>query len=177
MASILVDWSGALAANLQHRFFPSFAMLASPLVGKWLAEGVSANKKFAQSLTPVFVIVIGALAVLSPLKAFNDPIVSNQWIYYDPAEMQAIRWSENTLGKNALWVGFDHRLSPAVEVKSGLEPLKVELDDFSLDPGVQNLLISDVISARSKRLSQPLPVGEGSSIVYDNGRTQIYSLK
>ncbi len=177
VASVVVDWSGALAANLQHRIFPSFAMLASPLVGKWLADGVSTNKRFAHLIKPVFVIVIGALAVLSPLKAFNDPIVSNQWIHYDPTEMQAIRWSESALNGNKLWVGFDHRLSSAVVMKAGLEPIDVEMDDFSLDPDVHNLLISDVISARSERLSQPLPVGADSMIVYDNGHTQIYSIR
>ncbi len=33
-------FSGALAANLQHRLYPSFAMLAAPLVGAWLAKVV-----------------------------------------------------------------------------------------------------------------------------------------
>lgn len=177
VASIAIDISGAIAENLQHRIFPSFAMLAAPMVGKWLADGFFRNKQLVSLTNFAVLIVIAALALLSPLKAINDPIVSNQWIFYLPSEMEAIYWSESALEGSTLWVGFDHRLSSAVVMKTGADPSGLGLDDFSVDMDVRNLLISDVISARSERLSQPLPFEVDSVTVYDNGQTQIHHLR
>ena len=175
--SVIIDISGAVAANLQHRIFPSFAMLAAPLVGKWLADGYSMNKRPKAFAKFAVLGGVGVLAILSPLKAINDPIVSNQWIFYLPSEMQAIQWGEGALEGSKLWVGFDHRLSSAVIMRTGEDPSGVNLDDFSLDSDVRNLLISDVIHMRSERLSQPLPIGADSLMVYDNGQSQIYHLR
>jgi len=175
--SVIIDISGAVAANLQHRIFPSFAILAAPLVGKWIADVYSMNKQ-PKAFTKFAVLgVIGILALLSPLKAINDPIVSNQWIFYIPSEMQAVQWSEGTLEGSKLWVGFDHRLLSAAIMRNGGDPSGVKLDDFSLDSDVRNLLISDVIYLRSERLSQPLPIEADSLLVYDNGQSQIYHLR
>jgi hypothetical protein len=177
VTSIVIDISGAIAANLQHRIFPSFAMLAAPIVGKWLADGYSNSKSPARFANPIVLILLAALALLSPLKAINDPIVSNQWIFYLPSEMQAIHWSEGALARSRLWAGFDHRLSSAFIMKTGADPSGIGMDDFSLDKDVRNLLISEVISVRSKRLSQPLPLEADSLTIYDNGQAQIYHLR
>ncbi|MHB1417833.1 MAG: hypothetical protein ACYC1C_21495, partial [Chloroflexota bacterium] len=74
--AVLSDRSGLMAANLQHRSFPSFAMVAAAMVGLALSrrpprawESVAVGSAFA------------LLAVLALVKATNEPIVSNKWTF------------------------------------------------------------------------------------------------
>jgi hypothetical protein len=175
-ASIAVDASGAFA-NLQHRIFPSFAMLAAPLVGRWFAEWRPGRAWVGRLVRSMAGVTVVGLAVLSTLKATNEPLVSNKWLFHLPAEMEAIRWAEGALPGRSLWTAYDERLTTAFGIRTVGRTTELRLDDYQANPGTRDLLISEVTRARSQRLGSPLPVEGDSFLTYDNGQAQIYHLR
>ena len=172
--SVVSDISGSIG-NLQHRLFPSFAMFGAPVVAKWLTDWTGQSN--TRRIAPIIWAGIGILAILSTFKATNEPLFSNKWIFYIPAEMQAIDWASEKLAEQALWVEYDERLTSAVGIRNEGLRLPVRLDSYSHEPWTRNFLVSDVIRSRSVRLSVPLPIQADSLRSYDNGQAQIYHLR
>jgi len=176
--SVLVDMSGVLSSNLQHRIFPSFVMVAAPVVARWLiGTGWLSQRAMAGRVVHTGLgISIALLAILSTLKAVNEPLLSNKWMFYSSAEAAALEWAEETLAERPIWVGFDERLFASMTIRSGASKRNAWLywssAGFYLRP--ENFLASDVIRSRGVRLSQPLPVEADSFVTYDNGQAQIY---
>ena len=170
--SVLSDMSGSVG-NLQHRLFPSFAMFGAPVVAKWLTDRIGQTSRIA----PILWAGIGILALLSTLKATNEPLLSNKWFFYIPAEMQAIDWATEKLADQALWVEYDERLVTGVGIHDGGRLREVSLDQYAHEPWTRDFLVSDVIRRRSIRLSVPLPIEADSLRTYDNGQAQIYHLR
>ncbi len=84
--SILVDISGALAANLQHRIYPSFTMLAAPLVAVWLERRAAAlSQPDRLRVRWGLGAGLGFLLLLTLLKASSEPLLSNYWTFSTPA--------------------------------------------------------------------------------------------
>jgi hypothetical protein len=172
--SVISDLSGAIGSNLQHRLFPSFVMFAAPVVGKWLIDRAK-NSRVAQI---ILCSCIGLLTVLSTFKATNEPLFSNKWLFYVPAEMQALDWAKENLTENQrIWVEFDERLSTALSIRTGARKRELRLDQYIVELGTHDFLISDVTRRRSIRLSLPLPIEADSLRTYDNGQAQIYHLR
>jgi hypothetical protein len=120
---------------------------------------------------------LGILAVLSILKATNEPLLSNKWLFYIPAEERALQWTYGTLSGQTIWVDYDERLVTAIRTKTEYAPLKTELDQFDPNPETRNFLISDITRMRAPRLGAPLPIEPDSFVIYDNGHSQIYHLR
>ena len=68
----------------------------------------------------------------------------------------------------------DERILAATIMREGDRPQEVKLTDNRQEESVTNLLISDIILLRGKRLQQMPPLPENANIIYDNGSTQIY---
>jgi hypothetical protein len=173
-AGIVVDVSGALASNVQLRAFPSFALMAAPLVAKYLVDARPKSMLVRRVGNAWLWLGLGVLALLSTLKATSEPLLSNKWFFYTPGEMRALDWAEDALPKQGLWLEFDERLFAAARIRNGASPLDVYPDWEDVDPGTLDFLISDVTHSRSARLAQPLPIDADSFITYDNGQAQIY---
>lgn len=175
--SILVDVSGAIAGNLQHRTFPSFTMLAAPLLAAWLVAADTARISRPKRLSrAVLWPLVAVLAILSTFKMTNEPLLSNKWLFYRPGEMQGLTWAEDALAERSLWTAFDERLSAARTIQEPEQP-KFILDQYAVDPASRDFLISSVTLARSVRLKAPLAVEADSFITYDNGQAEIYHLR
>lgn len=170
--SVLVDVSGAIAGNLQLRIFPSFIILATPVVAIWLAE--RKFLRYRQAVQIAFCLFISFLAISSIIKATNEPLVSNKWLFVSTDELQAVQWADEYLPEQRLWVGYDERILAATIMREGDRPQEVKLTDNRQEESVTNLLISDIILLRGKRLQQMPPLPENANIIYDNGSTQIY---
>lgn len=175
--SIVVDVSGAVAGTLQHRIFPSFVMLAAPLTAAWLVEWRPRHRAVARLAPAALAALIGALACLSMLKATNEPLVSNKWLFYVPAESQALDWADSTLADRPVWTEYDERLLTAIYTRDEYAPRQAALDMFEPGSYTRDFLLSDVIRARAARIGAPLPVEADSLITYDNGQAQIYHLR
>jgi hypothetical protein len=173
--SVLVDMSGAIASNLQHRIFPSFSMLAAPLVAIWLLQKF--NQQPRQILRYALALGLGALLLLATLKATVEPALSNYWTFYSSAEVQAVSWAESSLQDRSLWIGFNNRVSDGMNITANGNRLSVRLDTYRPDPGTRDYLISDIMRLQSLRLQVALPVDADSLVTYDNGQAQIIRLR
>lgn len=172
--SVAVDVSGAIASNLQHRIFPSFAMLAAPVLAQWLDELGSVNLKKKRMGISLFAAIIGILAILSVFKATNEPLLSNKWQFYSQAEDRAIHWFENSKEKSSLWTDHDERLFAGIGINYIDTDLWANLDTYAVNPSTRDYLVSTLNRARSLRLKQPLPIEMDTLVTYDNGEAQIY---
>lgn len=180
--SIAVDISGAIASNLQHRVFPSFAMLAAPIIARKLQEMKIDGTEPAQQRTGRLAryglcTAVGILAVLSVLKATNEPTLSNKWVFHTPAELSAVEWAEAYLPHHSVWTGYDERLTAAITIRDGGAPSTMDWDGYDVDAPVRDFIISDVTRSRSLRLERDLPVAADSFITFDNGQTQVFHLR
>jgi hypothetical protein len=168
--SLVVDISGAISANLQHRMFPSFVMLAAPVAGSWLAR-----QRKGSNLTRLGTsLALGSLMVLSVLKATNEPLLSNTWLFYTPAERQTVTWAEQKLTDRSLWVGPRGRIADGYVIRENARSLKLELDSYNLDPSTHDYLISEITLLEAQRIGYLLPVEADNLITYDNGDVKIY---
>jgi hypothetical protein len=175
--SIAIDFSGALASNLQHRIFPSFAMVAAALVADWFIRRQPPRAATRWLAYGSLAAVIAFLGIVGVAKATNEPSLSNKWIYYAPAEFAALDWSRDRYPDAATWAAFDERLRAAIGICCAWEAAGARFDSSAPDPGTRNYLISDVIRARGERLGLPLPVEGDSLRVYDSGAAEIYHLR
>ena len=170
--SIVVDFSGAISGNLQHRVFPSFVMVAAPVVAVWLAnrETLKSNRLSQVLLSAL----IAFLAVVSISKATNEPLFSNKWIFVSPDELQAVQWAGAFLPDRTLWTGYDERVSVSVIMRNGELLENVNLTNSSTSESANDVLVSEIILRRGERLRRTPPLEFDSFITYDNGTTQIY---
>lgn len=173
-ASIIVDLSGSLAANLQHRMFPGFVMIAAPVAAQWIASW-SMRSRPVRLLAPACLGVLFAiLCVLSLFKATNEPLLSNKWVYYLPGEAAAMTWAERALPGRSVWTSFDERVRTGEQIRHGAQERPVLYDQFDVDEGTRDFMISDVTRAQAHRFGVPLPTEADSLITYDNGQAQIH---
>ena len=167
--SIVADRAGALGGNLQHRSFPSFIMLAAPMIATVLVQwkpGARGRSLVAGGL--------GVLALLAIAKATNEPSISNKWTFYLPSEIGAVRFANNYFKDAALWTDYDERLRALLLMH---EANRADNYIGPFVPVLRGFIISDVIRLRSARLKRPLPPIGGELRVYDNGSSQIYRLR
>jgi hypothetical protein len=173
-STILADVSGVLSSNLQLRIFPSFVMIAAPLVSVWITQ-IKPSKNFLQKLiwtgTSLF---FGCLMVLSTLKATNEPLLSNYWSFYSPAERASVDWAEQMLQNRRLWTGQWRRLVDSYTIWSDGNQANIDLVSYFPKPATHDYLISDLIRQYSQRLGSQLPIQIDSFITYDNGTAQVY---
>lgn len=178
--SILVDFSGALSANLQHRVFPSFAMVAAPYVADWWVHRREHRSRFdwrsfSALAYGIIGIAIAFLGIVAVAKATNEPLLSNKWSYYTPAEFLALEWSQIHVADPNMWTEFDERLHASMMIccesmvsRPQYTPWRFVIRDF---------MVSDVTRARSGRLAVPLPIEDDSSRIYDAGTAEVYRLR
>jgi hypothetical protein len=172
--SIAVDVSGALSSNLQQRVFPSFVMVAAPVVAKWLIDLEPRWPRLGRYVYAVLWAGMGVLAVLSTFKATNEPLLSNKWLFYEPDEMAALNWAGENLAGRTLWAGYDERLPTAIDIRTGIPRLNMTIAAGYPGPEVRDFLVSNIIRGRAVRLSQPLPVQSDDQITFDDGEAQVY---
>ncbi len=170
--AILSDRTGFLGGNLQDRSFPSFAMVATPMVAAPLAEW--RPRPWASA---VFGCAIVLLAGTALLKATNEPALSNKWTFYTAPEIQALRWADAHDRNESIWVGLDERLSTAYAIAVGPPRRGNDWDEYTPKPATRAFVISDVTRLRSARLANPLPPVEAENQIYDSGPVQVYRLR
>jgi hypothetical protein len=167
--TVLSDRSGAVASNLQYRTFTVFAAIAAAVLAQGLAQlGAFQWPKAAVRLA------ITLFAVAALLKASNEPILSNEWTFYTPAEMAGMEWTDRWQRSSVTWVGPRTRLANAYALEVG-RPQQFNRWAFA-EPGpdVRSYLVSDAIRLHSARLGVPVPTLGPHNLVYDSGNVQLY---
>jgi hypothetical protein len=172
--SILLDVSGALSSNLQLRIFSSFVMIAAPIVGMWLAEKSLSKKSSGKHVWISASLVMGCLMILSVLKATNEPLLSNYWLFYTPSELQSVIWAEQNLSQRSLLTGKTGRINEGYTLRENGRQLDIILYGWGQSSGVDNYLDSRVERLFTERIGGQLHYQYDSLLTYDNGTAQIY---
>jgi hypothetical protein len=152
-------------------------MLAAPLVA-WQFIRWRPRRLLVQRLSSMGLVAgVAVLALLSTLKATNEPLLSNKWQFYTPSEMDALDWADVALLSHSVWTEYDERLVVADGIRRGGIPRTIALDRNIPDPQTRDLMVSDITRARGTRLLTQLPTSADDSVTYDNGQAQIYHLR
>jgi hypothetical protein len=173
--SVVVDASGALGSNLQHRLFPSFSTIAVALVGAALAEW--RPRRLAKPFRGVLALVIFCISILSIFKATNEPMLSNKWTFYQPAELTALEWIDQHLEDASVWTEFDERLWVAYLMKFDGTTNNTFVFGNEPTPSWRYMLITDLTRLHAIRLQQTLPIVPDAVRIYDNGQAQLYQIR
>jgi hypothetical protein len=172
--SILVDLSGAIASNLQHRMFPSFTMLAAPVASAWLISRKRISPAVKRFFQPIVSIALGSLMVLAILKATDEPILSNYWLFTTTSEQIALGWCSEKLESRSIWTGLDRRISNWHYINNVEPPHQVKIDPGIPEFSTHNFIVSEANVIFALRIDRQLPIQADDLITYDNGETQIY---
>lgn len=173
--SVVADASGALGSNLQHRLFPSFSIIAVGMVGAVL--GRWRPRHFEKPVWVGISVAIFCVSILSVMKATNEPIISNKWIFYRQGEMAALRWSDSHLRYAEVGTEFDERLWAAFRTEEGSSRNQNRFLSYRMTSTMRDFLLSSVTRLRSSRVQLPLPVPPDALRVYDNGEAELYHLR
>lgn len=165
--AIAADRSGSLGGNLQYRSFPSFAMVATPLVASELVRWRPVG--FRRLLA---VGALGLFALLAVFKSSVEPALSNGWTFYHPAEVAASRFLEARLRDNYYWADFDERIRTTQQLT--MDAVANAVGIASGPPDSRTFLVTDIIRLRAIRQGRPLPTVGGELRIYDNGTAQVY---
>lgn len=173
--SAVADASGWLGGNLQHRLFPSFSIMAAGVVGAALARW---RPRRVAVVRVGFALVLAGVALLSVLKATNEPLLSNKWTFYQPAELTALEWTNRYVQNSLVWTEFDERLEMSMLIARG-RPAKTNISygAAQLLPGTRDMVLSDITRLRSRRLQTSIPLPLDALRVYDNGAAQVYHFR
>lgn len=170
--SIVADASGVLGSNLQHRLFPSFAIVAIGLVSIVLVEWI--RRQRSRSTLLIGATCMFCLALLSVLKATNEPLLSNTWTFYNSDELLAFHWSDQHMQNALIWADYNERLTTAAVIQNLNAANNNKYAPQLTNVELRTYLVTDIIRLRSTRLGIPIPVPYDGMQVYDNGASQIY---
>ncbi len=170
--AIIADLSGAIGGNLQLRLLPSLAIIAVGLIARALTTWQPQQR--ARVIARVGQSVLAVLVVLAVLKATNEPLVSNKWVFYRPDELAALDWADIHLGEGSVWTEFDDRLTAAYRTARGAALDRERFTGFVPKVDTRTFLLSEVIVQRAARLQRPVPIDVDAHRVYDNGASQLY---
>lgn len=193
--SIPVDLVGLYAgSNLELRNFTYFALLCIPVLAWGLRDvaaalrsrdrrrehwgdrarssGGSAHRLFQFGAGGAFVVV--SLAGL--LKSTVDPALSNEWIFYSPAEHQAIAFFEHGGRSDTLWTGPDARLTNMAAQRNPDARHYNLVEAYALLPSDRVWLRSPQVVANSTAYQTVVPPYDDQNRIYDNGEAQLYRM-
>lgn len=172
--SVVSDASGALGSNMQHRLFPSVSIIAVGIISHTLLTWQP--KRYAHYIRTIFACGLALIAILSVMKATNEPLLSNKWTFYRREEIEAMDWSAAHLKYANIWTEYDERLRVAYLMARGET---INSNDFRgvLRLSTRHLIVSDITRLRSSRLQTALPVPSDAFRIYDNGEAQVYHVR
>jgi hypothetical protein len=175
LISVLIDLSGALSSNAQQRLFPSISVFAVAIIANAIV-----NWHPRRMVIPVrlgLTAIVCTVAVFSVLKATNEPAASHVWIYYKPAEIAAVAWSDSRLSHSKIWTDFDQRIAVAYHTERIESEAFNEIYGGPTPPTARMFVVTDVTRLRSVRLNRDIPVAVDANRIYDNGTAEVYRLR
>lgn len=171
---ILVDTTGFLGANLQLRIFPAFSMLGAPLIAQWWRTPTTLSGTSHRLYASAGAIAAVSIALLSVIKATNEPLVSNYWVFATKSELAATEWAYDHVESGELWTDYTERVDRIYRLMHVHERIPTDLRMSSRDWQARALVISSATRARSVRFNRPIPINADDLRVYDNGSAELY---
>jgi hypothetical protein len=174
--SLLADYSAFLSSNMQMRLFTPFALFSSAMaaLGMWqLWPRLPARSR--RWLAPVAGLLAVLAFVLAQVKITNDPAVGNQWLFYTPPEIQAMRWAEGRVGGEHVWIDAWGHLQHAFSFTQGYrERLPFDFRFQSLPEEYPYVLMTQLTRLHANRIEYTPPSTSSYLQIYDNGAAQLY---
>lgn len=175
---IVVDFSGALAQNLQLRLIPGFSVLAAVLLAQGIQRVIS-TRQFRQPgrtlALSITVLAVIWFAIASPLKATNEPVLSNKWGFYSRSEDVSVGWIEENLRMSSIWSGIDERIRQLYLFKYASQSASSNVYDASqFETDDPYILYSEREQMRGMRMGISMPPVSNRNRVYDNGDVFLY---
>ncbi len=176
---IPVDFLGlAEGSNLQVRLYTYFVLFAAPVftlaLSLWLRRLRAQSGRVHGLVLPALRVSVVAFALLSVMKATVDPLISNQWTFYLPQEVQAMQFWARHQRYASLWVGPRSRLDFAYAGQyATFAPNRNAFVSGDPDVQVEMALDSPVVRAQAYADRFGLPALLLGNRVYDNGRVQL----
>jgi hypothetical protein len=177
--AIVVDFSGALAQNLQLRIFPGFTIMAAALLAQgidWLIAVLQQKGRAVRAFAwAVGIFVSFWFAVAPLLKATNEPLLSNKWGFYSPSEASSVEWSEKYIFSSIIWSSLDERLRELYRFKYAASPGNDNYySDSRQEYDYRYVLYSERERLRAQRVGVAMPAVSDWNRVYDNGDVYFY---
>ncbi len=181
-AAIPLDFTGLNAGtNLEVRNFPYYALVAAPLmalgINRLLSKiGNDVNHKVAHRVRGSLGVIFSLFVVVSLLKVTLDPLMSNLWMYFTPAESQALRafWQESVY--TTLWAGPDNRLVYVADAWFGRDPGSNQVAGYGYQTTERDLLISAQVIQNSLVQNFTIPNYSKQNLIYNDGGAEIYRM-
>lgn len=160
--------------NLELRVFPYFMFfavaLASMTILKWRHQLYA--KRWQSTGKILFIILIIILSMNSLLKSTNDPIVTNNWLFFSAGEKIGMDWIESNLKGVAIWAGLDNRIAAAFNYNSNFDSSKKI--GFSSSEKAKHYFVSDTIKERARRVDHSLPPVKDLNRIYESDKVKLY---
>lgn len=175
--AVLLDFAGALSANLQVRLFSHLMIVGVPLAAALLLLWLERSRAWSRSARLIF---SGALPLLLALltlgglfKVTNEPLLSNWWAFYTPGEQHIVMWSGAHLQRTSVWTGDDQRLPMLVDMYGNWRAQQISFERGRSPELSRYYIISTVVEAHAVRLRYSPPDVKPHQQVYDNGQAQL----
>lgn len=177
--AIPLDFTGMNAGtNLEVRNFPYYALMASPVLVWGLIPRLDTLKTtWRPWVTTSSAIVLATFVLIGLFKSTLDPVISNQWMFYTPAERQALSAFNHHSRSETIWTGPDNRLVYADMMWHFRNRGDNTVTGFQFSQADRDLLISPEVIASSLVEQKPVPPYLNQNRIYDNGSAQIYRLR
>ncbi len=175
--AIPLDFTGlAAGSNLEVRNFTYFALLATPLaaMGLFAVWRHPLVRRKAQRVAGWSAVMVAAFLAAGVVKVTLDPLVSNEWIFYTPAERQAVGFFVAHAHSMGLWTGPDNRLVYMAQSLWPVTPHDNVVMGFKPLPLTADFLWSPVVVANTEAQHGWLPPYAAQNRVYDDGGAAIY---
>ena len=186
--ALLSDLTGSASdiSNLQIRLAPLTAFVAAPLAihtlqQLWARRPRQQNQRRLATSSMALVMVVFLSMVL--IKSTSEPMLSNTWLFYTPAEATGVSWldehivlpfSEEVGSTSHVWAGSNFRVG-RLWLNNYWNKTKgqIPVTSSSTEP-YQFIFLSSTIRQLAARQHKPLPNILPALRVYDNGDTRIY---
>ncbi|MGD9406382.1 MAG: hypothetical protein PVH95_14650, partial [Anaerolineae bacterium] len=114
-------------------------------------------------------------AVAAVLKAANEPLLSNKWVFYSAPEAQAMGWADGNLQSADVWTAHDERIYEAGAFLRGApSPNDNTFRGYRFGGYERYILYSERERLRGIRMGLAMPSVLEWSRVYDNGEVYLY---
>ncbi|MFH1773598.1 MAG: hypothetical protein ABH874_01390, partial [Methanobacteriota archaeon] len=174
LITILADRFGVFY-NLELRVFPVLMFFAVPLASMSIIDIIShhrLNERQRKVIKTIFAALILVFVAASLLKATNDPVASNNWMFYTTQEKKSIDWIGANHGGEGVWMDIDERLITVFTHFSDIDTFNKR--KFAGPDKAEFYLISNIIEKRASIVRYPMPYVDDLPIVYDSGNVRIY---
>jgi hypothetical protein len=175
--AVIADFVQLFSGNLQVRLFTPLMLIAIPIaaIGFFQFYSQISRRLWRNVFAAILIPIVMWFGIAALLKATNEPLLSNKWLFTTATEREAVDWSSTHLQDATVWLSYDERVLVNAEVMTVDDNLaSVRFDAFIPEANTRYYLVSEMERLRLARWLAPELDLNTENIVYDNGSVQIF---